>query len=54
MKTIGECLEYLIRKHLIELLCAYAMTDNPPGFFGFTLNIIAELFQSITSTSILS
>lgn len=29
MKTIGECLEYLLRNRIIEALCAYALTDNP-------------------------
>lgn len=54
MKTIGECLEYLLRNKLIEALCAYALTDTPNGFFKYALNVLSEMIQSITSTSILA
>ncbi len=54
MKTIGECLEYLIRNKIIEVLCAYAMMDKPRGFFKLALTTLSELIQSIQSTSILS
>jgi hypothetical protein len=44
MKTIGECLEYLIKNKLIEVMCAYAMIDKPRGFFKFALGVLSELF----------
>jgi hypothetical protein len=43
MKTIGECLEYVLKNKLIEALVAYALTDNPTGFFKYTLNILSEM-----------
>jgi len=53
-KTVGECLEFMLRERLIEAICAYALTDNPPGFFKYALNILSELFQAIKSTPILT
>ena len=43
MKTIGECLEYLLRNKLIEALCAYALIDKPSGFFKHVLNVMSEM-----------
>jgi hypothetical protein len=43
-KTVGDCLEYMLRERVIEAICAYALTDNPPGFFKYALNNLSELF----------
>lgn len=43
MKTIGECLEYLLRSKIIEELCAYAMIDQPSGFFKLCLSVMSEM-----------
>lgn len=44
MKTIGDCLEYLLREKIIEVMCAYAQIDKPRGFFKHTLNVMSEMF----------
>jgi hypothetical protein len=44
MKTIGECLEYMLKNKIIEVLCAYAMIDKPRGFFKFAIGILSEMF----------
>ena len=44
MKTIGECLEYLLRNKIIEVLCAYAMIDKPRGFFKLAIGVLSEIF----------
>ena len=54
MKTVGECLEYMLRKKIIEQLTAFASTNKPPGFFEKVLCTVSEILSSITSTSILS
>ena len=54
MKTIGDCLEYLLRNKVIEVLCAYAMIDKPRGFFKLAIGVLSEMFQNIHSTSLLS
>jgi Retinoic acid induced 16-like protein len=54
MKTVGECLEYLLKNKVIEALCAYSMLDKPQGFFKFALETLSEMIFSIRSTSILS
>ena len=47
MKTIGDCLEYLLRNKLIEALCAYAMMDKPRGFFKLAITTLTEIIQNI-------
>ena len=44
MKTVGECLEFMLREKMIEVLCAYALIDKPKGFFKHTLNVMSEMF----------
>jgi hypothetical protein len=53
-KTIGDCLEYLLRNKLLEALCAYAMIDKPRGFFKLALTTLTQIIQAIQATSILS
>lgn len=54
MKTVGECLEYMLMNKVLEALCAYSMVDKPAGFFKFALEILSEMIQNVRSTSILS
>eukprot|EP00347_Sterkiella_histriomuscorum_P007531 403348561 len=54
MKTIGECLEYLLRNKVIEALCAYAIMDKPRGFFKIALSTLTQIINNVQSTSILS
>jgi hypothetical protein len=51
---IGESLEWAIKNRIIETMSAYAMTDEPQGFFKYMLAGIMDLLKSIQSTSILS
>jgi hypothetical protein len=52
---MGENLEYFIENRVIETLSAYAMTDQPQGFFKFLLGAIEDLISSVNKqTSILS
>lgn len=43
MKTVGECLEFMLMNKIIEALCAYSMVDRPPGFFKLVLEILSEI-----------
>jgi hypothetical protein len=53
--AMGENLEYFIENRVIETLSAYAMTDQPQGFFKFLLGAIEDLISSVNKqTSILS
>jgi hypothetical protein len=53
--AMGENLEYFIENRVIETLAAYALTDQPPGFFKFLLGAIEDLISSVSKqTSILS
>jgi hypothetical protein len=54
MKTIGECLEYMIKNKVIEVLCAYAMSDKPSGMLKHGVEIISEIIGGVRSTSILT
>jgi hypothetical protein len=54
MKTVGECLEYMIKNKVIEVLCAYAMSDIPGGFFKLGLETLSDMISGMRSTSILS
>lgn len=54
MKTVGECLEYLLQNKIIETLCAYGMIDKPKGFLKIVLEILSEMISSIRSASLLS
>jgi hypothetical protein len=54
MKTVGECLEFMLMNKVLEALCAYSMVDKPPGFLKFGLEILTEIIQNVRSTSILS
>lgn len=54
MKTIGPCLEFLIRTKILEALCAYAIMDRPKGFFKVALSTITQIINNTHSTSILS
>lgn len=53
--AMGENLEYFIENRVIETLAAYALADQPPGFFKFLLGAIEDLISSVSKqTSILS
>ena len=54
MKTVGECLEYMIKNKIIEVLCAYSMSDKPGGFFKFGLETLSDMISGLRSISILS
>ena len=54
MKTVGECLEFFLRNKIFEELVAYALTDNPPGFFKFALNLMSDMIMTLASTSIIA
>ena len=54
MKTVGECLEYMLMNKVMETICAYSMIDKPVGFFVVGLEILSEMIQGVRSTSILS
>jgi fructose-specific phosphotransferase system IIC component len=43
MKTVGECLEFMLMNKILEALCAYSMVDKPTGFFKFGLEILTEI-----------
>lgn len=47
-------MEYTLRNKIIEVLCAYAMVDKPPGFFRFALEILSDIISSVRATSLLS
>ena len=52
---MGENLEFFIENRVIEALAAFALTDQPQGFFKFLLGAIEDLIQSVDKqTSILS
>lgn len=52
---MGDNLEFFIENKIIETLSAYALTDQPPGFFKFLLGAIDDLIASVSKqTSILS
>lgn len=52
---MGENLEFFIENRVIETLAAFALTDQPQGFFKFLLGAIEDLIQSVDKqTSILS
>ena len=53
-QIMGENLEFFIENRLIEVMSAYAMTDEPQGFFKFMIQGIIDLIKSIKKTSILS
>jgi hypothetical protein len=36
-QMMGENLEYFIQNKIIETMAAYAMTDEPQGFFKFMI-----------------
>jgi hypothetical protein len=54
MKTVGEALEYMLKSKVIEVLCAYAMSDRPGGFFKIGLETLSEMLSGVRSISILS
>jgi hypothetical protein len=54
MKTVGECLEFMLMNKVLEALCAYSMVDKPLGFLKLGLEILTEIIQNLRSTSILS
>jgi|LauGreDrversion4_2_1035121.scaffolds.fasta_scaffold893477_2 hypothetical protein len=54
MKTVGECLEYMLKNKVIEVICAYAMSDKPVGFFKLGLETISDMISGVQSISILS
>lgn len=52
---MGENLEYFIENRVIEMLTAYALTDQPQGFFKFLMGAIEDLIVSVNNqTSLLS
>ena len=53
-QMMGENLEYFIQNRVIETMAAYAITDEPQGFFKFMIGGIQDLLKSIQSTCILS
>ena len=54
MKTVGEALEYMLKSKVIEVLCAYAMSDRPGGLFKIALETLSEMLSGVRSISILS
>ena len=55
--TLSESHEYFVEYRILETLAAYALTDEPHGFFKFLLGVIEDFIQSIgykRKTSILS
>ena len=52
---MGENLEFFIEHRIIETLAAFALTDQPQGFFKFLLGAIDDLIACVDKqTSILS
>jgi hypothetical protein len=45
---MGDNLEFFIENKIIETLSAYALTDQPPGFFKFLLGAIDDLIASVS------
>ena len=45
---MGENLEYFLENRVIETLSAYAMTDQPQGFFKFLLGVMKDLISSVS------
>ena len=43
---MGPNFEYFIENRIIEALAAYALTDQPKGFFKFLLGVIEDLISS--------
>lgn len=46
-KTIGECLEYTLKKGIIMELVAFGKSDKPEGLFVVCLKFIDYLIQDI-------
>lgn len=54
MKTVGECLEYMFKNHVVETICAYAMADKSNRFLKVALEILSEMISGIRAVSLLS
>lgn len=53
--AMGDNLEFFIENKIIETLAAYAITDQPQGFFKFLLGAMEDLIKSVNKqTSLLS
>jgi hypothetical protein len=51
--SIGECIEYMVRKNLFMEVCALAQSDHPHGMFSICLNFMIEIATKIKSMPII-
>lgn len=53
-RTIGDCLEYLLKEGLLQELVAYGKNDIPQGMFVVSLKFISFVLLDIKSADIIN
>lgn len=52
--TIGDCLEYVLKKGILLEIVAYGKSDMPQGLFVIVLKFLTFLLFDIQSTNIIN
>ncbi len=53
-KTIGECLEYILKHSILMELVAFGKSDRPQGLFEMVLKFINFIIFDIQATPLLN
>jgi hypothetical protein len=53
-KTIGDCLEHILKESILQELVAYGKNDIPQGLFVVCLKFISFIILDIQSTHIIN
>jgi len=53
-KTVGECLEYVLRHGILMELVAFGKSDRPNGLFDIVLKFINYIIFDIQATPLLN
>lgn len=53
-RTIGDCLEFVLKEGVLMELCAYGQTDKPEGLLILCLKFISFVILDIRAVSVLS
>jgi hypothetical protein len=53
-KTVGECLEYILKHGILMELVAFGKSDKPHGLFEISLKFINYILIDIQATLLLN
>lgn len=53
-KTVGECLEYVLKHGILMELVAFGKSDRPQGLFEIVLKFINFIIVDIQATPLLN